>query len=88
MQDFIEAFQTSIQSMPMTAYTRFLEDDERVDRQDQARQLLFRVFKSLSASQGEEQGKHANSMDLNEFLVVCVCVCDDDDDDDDCCRVL
>jgi len=77
--EFLTAFQHAIEHLLHDKIVRSPSaendrPDSAPDNHERATQLLFRVFKALATSDGESRDdKHANSMDLEEFLVPFLC---------------
>ena len=81
LSEFMLAFQTGLQMQLRDEYAEFQEeekDGESPDPHERATQLLFRLFKTFSLSNAEDaDDKHANSMDVSEYLRACevLCIC-------------
>ena len=77
--EFMTAFQNSLQHVLAENHEDVVKEtnerDETPDNVERATQLLFRLFKCLSASEDETGWKYANSMDLTEFLSACENLC-------------
>ncbi len=78
--DFVMAFQNSLEHRLQEHNVQVPDvghrGDASPDLHELATELLFRLFKTFSQSEGEESAeKHANSLDLQEFLEACDVLC-------------